>query len=59
MQSKPFNIPFAVMDHEAMSHVFFLDEHMKIQSIFRAVLLPGIIYGNFDLNGGFCDNVNA
>lgn len=23
MQSKPLNIPFAVLDHEAMSHVFF------------------------------------
>lgn len=37
----------------------FLDDHMKIQSIFRAILLPGIIYGTFDLNGGLYDDVNA
>lgn len=37
----------------------FLDDHMKIQSIFRAILLPGIIYGTFDLNGGLCDDVNT
>lgn len=59
MQSKPLNIPFAVLDHEAMSRVVFLDDHMKIKSIFRAILLPGIIYGSFDLNGGLCGNVNA
>lgn len=34
---------------------------MKIQSIFRSILLPVItlIYGTFDLNGGLCDDVNA
>lgn len=59
MQSKPLNIPFTVLDHDTVSHVVFLDDHMKIKSIFRAILWPGIIYGSFDLNGGLCGNVNA
>lgn len=42
-----------------MSHVVFLDDHMKLQSIFRAVLLPGIISGTFDFSGGLCDDVNV
>lgn len=59
MQSKPLNFSSAVLDHKAMSHVVFLDDHMKLQSIFRAVLLPGIISGTFDFSGGLCDDVNV
>lgn len=39
----------------------FLDDDMKIQPIFRAILLPGVrlIYRTFDLSIGLYDDVNV
>lgn len=58
LQSKPLNIPLLFRTLRQWAMCFF-DDHMKIQSIFRAILLPGIISRTSDLNGELCVRVNA